>query len=327
MNIENKNFDEDKTFEKIAKEGWNKMSSKTNMLNSLDRKYKTNRKNRLCYYSLTIIILFVLTFFLNLKINKTIKSKDKKNKVYAKGQSKFPKKIDSLNLIKLEERIKVSEIKQNFKDKKNIEKNSILIEEKEDIEQIKLKRIENIEIPLSGRKIQFNRASEVYFHNLLAIDYTKIRNRNKKINQEINTNSVSADLEKKEKQQFKLEVFETGKAYVDYLNRSLELFSKSEYKNALFRFETILENYGDDLNATFYGGLCFFNLGNNQKAEEYLIRCINHPFSNFRDDANWYLSKIYIQSNQVEKAKLILEDLISNSSYYSKQAKEVLKKF
>jgi tetratricopeptide (TPR) repeat protein len=113
--------------------------------------------------------------------------------------------------------------------------------------------------------------------------------------------------------------------YMNYLEKSMYYFSKQKYKNALNRFQIINQQYNNDLNALFYGGLSNYNLGRFDKAIQDFSHIIELSENPFYEDALWYRAKTYIQINKKNKAKIDLENLALSSSYYQKQALTLLK--
>jgi len=92
----------------------------------------------------------------------------------------------------------------------------------------------------------------------------------------------------------------------------------------LYRFEIILNNYPDDINANFYGGLCYYNLGEYKKTQLIFEKCLNLEFINFNEEVDWYLAKSYLANDENEKAKVILNKIQSQKGYYSKQATQLI---
>ena len=113
--------------------------------------------------------------------------------------------------------------------------------------------------------------------------------------------------------------------YIEYLEKTMSLFSKGNYKKALSRFEIILESYPKDINANFYGGLCYFNLGEFEKAIQTFETSFESEFSNFNEESEWYLAKSYSANGQEDKASSLFKKINKNGGYYSKQALKYLK--
>jgi len=56
-----------------------------------------------------------------------------------------------------------------------------------------------------------------------------------------------------------------------------------------------------------------------------LKKCLNNGYSNFDQEAIWYLGQSYELSAQHSKAKEIYTQIINQGGYYSEQAKQRLK--
>ena len=112
--------------------------------------------------------------------------------------------------------------------------------------------------------------------------------------------------------------------YLDYLEETIYYFSKDKYKNALKRINIISKQYKHDLNALFYGGLCYYNLGNHNKALNQFDLIINLGDGPFTQEAYWYKAKTEIQLENIKSAKKTLKYIITQNGFYSKQAIELV---
>lgn len=114
--------------------------------------------------------------------------------------------------------------------------------------------------------------------------------------------------------------------YEDFLEESLSLFKNNDYKNALKNFMTILDHYPDDLNAFFYGGLCYYNIGKSNKAIDWFNKCIYNSYSTFEEEAIWYKALCLLdgKNNQKNEGKKILMEIVEKNGFYSERAKEKL---
>jgi tetratricopeptide (TPR) repeat protein len=113
--------------------------------------------------------------------------------------------------------------------------------------------------------------------------------------------------------------------YIDYLEKSMELFSKGQNKKALARFEVILDTYPDDLNANFYAGLCYYNLKEFSKAIASFTKCQDSKYSNFSEEAEWYMAKSYQAAGNDAQARDLFKRIAGSGGYYAKQAEKMLK--
>ncbi len=327
-----KNSAERPNFEQEAKEGWDKMSSSTDLLAETDAKYGFNRKKSKSYLKvLTITLLsFALTgtyFFFTSTPDLKKSEPDKKQKlaVIEKTDLQIPEKIQELSLNPSSKRIKIKEIKRNFIEKNQFEDRRTIENENQQI-SLKLKKPgtisqhTNIEHAIKQEKV-----AEKYVYNLLIIDYTKLR---KNASIEVEQSKLKGLEAKYEKTPQDIDDFEWQKTsipYNKYIEKTMHLFSLSQYKSALTRFEEILKHYPEDLNSLFYGGLSFYNLGEYSQAEIYFSKAKNHEFINFKEDATWYLSKSYLEKREIDKAKKLLEEIVLENGFYKIQAEKLLK--
>jgi tetratricopeptide (TPR) repeat protein len=183
----------------------------------------------------------------------------------------------------------------------------------------------NIPVVGNSKTLVYNLVDEFYLHDFKLIDYRKFRDapiKKRKLvpvgtpaDQEYYDNENSEDFVWKE----------VDISYVDFLNESMEFFEKSNYKKALKRFNTILNTYEDDINAHFYGGLCYYNLGQYEKAIDHFDQSYDLELGNFRQEALWFKAKAFVEMNEIERANELLNRIASESKFYSKDAIDLLK--
>jgi tetratricopeptide (TPR) repeat protein len=163
-----------------------------------------------------------------------------------------------------------------------------------------------------------------YLHDLKVIDYSELYTEGIK-KQEINLSGTPANVAQKgEKDELEWEIRTVRIPYETYLKETLGEFKDGRFKNALKQFNIILEHYPDDLNAHFYGGLCYFNLGKFERAISYLDKCINNAFNTFSEEAEWYKAKSLIKLNRKEDAKTLLQNIVNAKGFYARQAQTML---
>jgi TolA-binding protein len=315
-------------FEKDAHDGWDKMSSRKSLLDDLDRKYKKGNRFRLLFPLGGILVLIsLLIIFTQWSKNKHIEHKSERNTVkeIEKTDFKIPIEISKLEKVKYEKSIKIGEIKKKFNEtKKDDDKLEV---KKDDVSTLIPKKVESIEQSLKKEiVVKELKANEIYVQDLLLIDYSKIRKNYTIRSEQLTMNGLPANFENETKNMDELDWENVQIPYNEYIEKSIKLFSKSDYKKALTRFEEVLKNYPDDLNALFYGALCYFNLGQFSKAEKQFKQCIHHKYSNFKEDGAWFLAKTLIEKKEFEEAKEILQEIVSSKSYYEKDAQKLLVK-
>jgi TolA-binding protein len=326
MKTVQKNYKQKDDFEKDAQEGWDKMYSSKSLLNDLDRKYKNGNPFRLLIALGGVLVLIALLIvFTQLNKNKHFANKSERNtfKEIERTDFKIPIEISKLEKVNYKKRIKIKEIKKKFiENKKNIH---LVDREKEDISSLKPRTLKSIEQDLKKEiVVKELEANEIYVEDLLLIDYSKIRKNYTIRSEQLTMNGLPANFENETKNMDELDWENVQIPYNAYIEKSIKLFSKSDYKKALTRFEEILKNYPDDLNALFYGALCYFNLGQFSKAEKQFKQCIHHKYSNFKEDGVWFLAKTLIEKKEFEQAKEILQEIVSSKTYYEKDAQKLL---
>jgi hypothetical protein len=187
--------------------------------------------------------------------------------------------------------------------------------------------LENITLPTID-DIVYSNVITFYVHKFLMVDYTAIYTDQLPV-QNMVYSGVPANVEGSDEIQ---EVEEAPKVvtqyvtYKQYLFDTQELFAANNFKSALKRYLHILSHYPQDLNAHFYGGLCYYNLQQFDKAIEHFDKAAKHPYNTFRLDAEWYKAKAYFASGEKIKSKELLQKIIDKNDYYAKQALDLLQK-
>lgn len=167
----------------------------------------------------------------------------------------------------------------------------------------------------------------IFFYNLAVLDYSAYENREKIVQKTTyKLSGVSAAFESAEVKNSPDLVAETKAVpYLDYLEETMYFFSKNKYKYALKRLNIITEQYKNDLNAMFYGGLCYFNLGDYEKALAGFDAILDLNTGPFKEEAQWYKAKTLIRLNKNQVANQVLLDIVAENGFYTDQALELLK--
>jgi tetratricopeptide (TPR) repeat protein len=160
-----------------------------------------------------------------------------------------------------------------------------------------------------------------YLFDLMVVDYRELKRENQKITyKRFELSGVSADQEGESENENDLIEREVNIPYYDYLRKSMSFFAKGNYKNALNRYLLILEQYPNDQNALFYGGLSYHNLGKYDKAIVFFDKIINGDIFVFSEEALWYKVKALVKLKKNTEAKSILEEIIAHGGFYSQDA-------
>ncbi|MFT5601461.1 MAG: hypothetical protein ACI9N1_001705 [Flavobacteriales bacterium] len=162
-------------------------------------------------------------------------------------------------------------------------------------------------------------------HKFTLVDYSTIYTEKISVTT-IRMSGLGADQESKgsEKLEPHTPTMETVEVtYIDYLLENQKLFSENDFKSALKGYKIILSQYPEDLNALFYSGLCYYNLGKHKLAIKYLDLAQKHIYNSFKIDAEWYKALTYFQWKKYAACGAILDKIIKSDNYYSDQAKEL----
>ncbi|MBD3638392.1 MAG: CDC27 family protein [Crocinitomicaceae bacterium] len=255
----------------------------------------------------------------------------------------LPEAIDTLVFAEDKEQITPQELVENrpFLEASNEELAAQLEQEEEEnlgnanevihVEEIKITEEDHQIIPEEELRKKSRNAPFIYQYDLKVVDYREIDRTNNVIQYtRYEFSGVSANFEDEEamEKQYDREL-EVEVPYMDYLDRSMYYFSKGQYKQALNRYLTILEQYPKDLNASFYGALCYYDMKKYNEALDFLSNMLEFEsetgYIAFRQEAKWYQAKTLIKLNQKEKAIKILDEIIAEGLFYTEDAIQLKK--
>lgn len=160
-----------------------------------------------------------------------------------------------------------------------------------------------------------------YLFDLRVVDYREMARENEEIAyKRYDLGGLPANLEQENQPTSDLIETEVSVPYHLYLTKSMSFFAQGNYKQALNRYLLILEQYPTDMNALFYGGLAFYNLGKYQKSIAFFDQIIGSDIPVFAEEALWYKAKSFLQIGEKTKASKILEEIIAKGGFYTKDA-------
>ena len=113
--------------------------------------------------------------------------------------------------------------------------------------------------------------------------------------------------------------------YIEVLEESLVDFKAGNYKNTLDNFAIILKEHPEELNARFYGGLAWFEMGKYKKALRNFNFVIEHPINVFNPESEWYKAQTLLKMGQAEQAGKVLIKIIEEKGVYAEKASALLK--
>lgn len=167
----------------------------------------------------------------------------------------------------------------------------------------------------------------LYIKNLKAVDYSVFYSANVAKKEWLLT-GVSADKENASSEGVMVDRIVTYIPYKAFLNEYLSKFAENDFKGALTGLLIIQQQFPDDLNAAFYSGLCYYNLGKSRQAITAFDRALSNSFTTFREESEWYKALSMIEEGSKKNragAKELLQKIVDDKGFYSKRAAEKLK--
>jgi TolA-binding protein len=325
--IEKRSLEDD--FDADALEGWNDPALTESSLKRLDKKF--TGKN---YFSLfiagasVVIVATVAVIFFNTVSNtdKPVLSEERNIEMpqVERTDIVLPESIEKMEELPESKQIRAITVIKEFEEQKEIlEQQPTKAEDR--IHELPVNKIESPTAPEKPvRETIFGK--EIYLSELKALDYRAYRSKPSIQTKQLELTGTPADQGEpgqKAEEEFTWKTIDIP--YIEYLEKSMDIFSRGNNKKALARFEEIIRTYPDDINALFYAGLCYYNLNQFDKAASAFEKCVESKYINFNEEAYWYLAKSLLAGQNPGRAKEILQEIRDAGGYYSKQADKLLK--
>lgn len=159
-----------------------------------------------------------------------------------------------------------------------------------------------------------------YYHELKMMSYRDIYSNE---DDRLELSGTPATLANKNDEN-KIEKHTENVPYEEYMSDGLKLFKNERYQDFLEYIEPILVKYPKDQNALFYGGLSHLNLGNLEKAEQFLKPVAFSQYDAFHEEGHWYYALSMYQSGKTEQAKNLMQKIINEDGFYASRAKKFM---
>lgn len=310
-------------FDSDALEGWSDKRLPLSQMNNLDKRFRSS--NRLNFFISGLIAIVFIVGAIAIFQNQTTKTPEKQlvqqSITLEKTDLITPSIIEDMEELPLKEQIAIKTIVKDFSDQQKTESLNPIIQI--EIDNLPIKKIEPAS-PEAKILKETILGKEVYLKNLKLLDYRVYRSKPKITTKQMVFTGTPANKEDNKSSEDEIVWNDVDVPYIDYLEKTMEYFSKGNNKKALTRFIVILETYPDDLNANFYAGLCYFNLKEYANASRSFDMCIDSKFINFKEEAEWYYAKSKLADGKTEEAKRKLSEIASNNGFYASQAKKML---
>jgi tetratricopeptide (TPR) repeat protein len=312
-------------FDLDAQSGWKNASEGTSLFVELDKKYIQNgplKKWMLIGVGIVMLIPIIILFNSKPK-NETSKKGEKlistkQTEIQTKENQLIPE-IEKMIEIPEKKQIKATELKSTIK---SIQTNEASNPEIDGIKPsvLPLKKINAI-LEAKTTYLTKKPAKEINIYGMKLVDYRSYRSKSEESTSELPISGTPANVGESN---FPIDKLNEDKrielSYHDYISETMRQFSKNDYKQTLQRALTILKTYPDDINALFYAGICFYNLTEFSSATSYLNSVVYHPFSNFDEEALWYMAQAYSANGESKKAKELFQVIYKQNGFYAEQA-------
>lgn len=112
--------------------------------------------------------------------------------------------------------------------------------------------------------------------------------------------------------------------YLEFLDEAMAGFAQGMPSRSLAQLEYLLSEHQDDVNGLFYSGLCFYHLGQPEKAIQRFDAAINSSINTFYEEAKWYKALSLEMKGDKAAAKKLMEEIEEEGGFYSNRAKKRL---
>ena len=203
-----------------------------------------------------------------------------------------------------------------------------VIEEPIEID-IDVEPIDDIDIKPIETKIETKAHSNVkvlYYHDFKVIDYSGLYTKQIKIrNKEIPSGrNVVYNPSTKDNPNSIVGPY-TFIPYEDFLDDAMKKFSKNDFKGALKDLKLIIKLFPDDVNAHFYGGLCYYNLGKWSYAQNYFTTVADNYIYTFDQEADYYKALALKENGQTTEAEELFNKIVEEGKFYAEHARKELR--
>ena len=115
-----------------------------------------------------------------------------------------------------------------------------------------------------------------------------------------------------------------GEMRTSPLQDAMMSYESEDYKAAVQKLQTIVNNEPSNATAVFYGGVSYLMLGDGKQAADLLQRIASH--SEFHEASQWYLALAFLKNEDAGRAKTLFETVASGGGFYAGSSREILKR-
>lgn len=315
----------DSGFERDALEGWQNSPVGMEAMHRLDSRFSFTSKWPL-YLGSAVLVGAVVTgiLFFQPEHQQAAQPGQSVQLTVEQTDVTLPAAIDTLEALPQQEQIPIASVKTNQQALQE-QPASVPVTNVEAIPDILLEPLAINKEESAPKVVKQKSAKEIYYHGLKLIDYSLYRTKPIIETERIVLTGTPADQENEYSEEANPTVTTVSIPYMDYIEKTMKYVNKGKWKESLQRLQLVLKAYPDDANGHFYAGLCSYNLQQYEDAKKHFSACLQLTFSNFNEEATWYLAKSYIANNEASQAKELLIVIRDQKGFYSKQADQLIR--
>lgn len=312
-------------FDQDALDGWSEGGLSIGSMKRLDRRFRLTKTTPYIIGVAALSTAIVLTVLFWPKSAEQLPAKQEVKLSMEQSDAIMPVEIDTMEELPASKQITIVALKTTQQEIKQQPESTPVTDIEElpaqILEPLKLEPI--VETPAVSTQ---KNAKEIYLHDLKLIDYSQYRSKPAIQTERIVLTGTPADQEKEGTKEAESSTVTTVSIpYMDYIDKTMDYVSRGKWKQSLQRLQLILETYPDDVNGHFYAGLCCYNLQQYEDAKQHFATCLQLSFSNFNEEASWYLAQSLLANGEKTSAKELLIVIRDQKGYYAKQAEKMLK--
>jgi len=198
------------------------------------------------------------------------------------------------------------------------------------MEDAEIKDINSIEVkeqPLASEENfeYIPNAPVIFIYDLKIANYKTYYFKDNR-NVDVRDNGLSAQFSNKEESQSSLNKRLEERDYYahEIIKDAMHYYHKKQYTGCIDLLELLYKFNKADVNAQFYLGMSYFNLGNYNKAAGFFDTVENNTVNVFVQEAEFYKALCYKKSGKGEAANELFKKIISRKLFYADRAKEEL---
>ncbi|MDX2362084.1 MAG: tetratricopeptide repeat protein [Crocinitomicaceae bacterium] len=321
-------------FENDAMEGWDDLSYDTSVMKNMDKKF-TSAPNTPWYWAAGIVGAGILGLiaYNGMNVNTEgpiITAEEIVQENVLEDQTLtidetdiiMPEEIEEMNVVPTSEQVHPSQMQDEFAEMIIIKEESDNPEAQQPVDELPIIEPTVPESPtiISSRIT----GKEIYLSEMKLVDYREYRAKPTVATKQYILTGTPADQETKEGEEYDATAQVVDVPYIDYIQKTMRILNRENFKKALSRFNIILETYPDDVNANFYAGLCLYNFGEYDAAIEHFDKCLKTNYSNFDEESLWLIALSYEHIGSRSTAREIFKEIVEANGFYSAQAKSKL---